>query len=212
MPKRIVSNESGQAMVFLLISLGAIMAFAAGLYITSEFLVTKIRAQNAADAAALAGAGVLADTLDVLSVSNLLRLGSVTTPTYGKAIRETTKLVARMAYDWGTVLAEARMIDVGYANGAIAVSLHKPDLEVDSSGWLDLPHFYRDKLRGRQTKNRFVRVSASVFPTVPKDLRNLVDRRFFGMILPVSAMAEAAVEGKKLTYPKFRGTLTKIPQ
>ena len=47
MPKRIVNNESGQAMIFLLISLGAIMAFAAGLYITSEFLVTKIRAQNA---------------------------------------------------------------------------------------------------------------------------------------------------------------------
>ena len=208
---KMIPEERGQAMVFLLLALGAIMAFAAGLYITSALLVTKIKAQNAADAAALAGAGALADSLDAIALGNIARGGSWLAFHWGKPLRDVANMTAAAAIEGGASLSTARAAQIGLANGAIVTPTHTPDLEVREIKFLDHVLAYRDKLKGRIGK-RFMRVTAIASPQVPKWIASPLKISYPLGIMPfVTTSAEAIVLGRGLVLPKFRGALAKVP-
>jgi len=209
--KRIVADDGGHAMVFLLAFVGVVMVFAAGIYISSEIAVAKIKAQNASDAAAMAGAGLLADSLDLLVFANWVRSGSYLFFGLGRTVRATIDTLARQTVGRASVVAIARAVQVGLANGALVVPVHNPDLGVSEAGVLGV-RFYRDALRGR-IGNRFVRVAATVNPNLPEWMADLLDEpSFLGLSLQPVALAEATVLGRGLGRPKFKGVLSRVRQ
>ena len=202
-----VSNDdTGHAMVFLLLTLGAIMAFAVGMYITSEVLVEKIKAQNAADAAALAGSGVLADSLDLLAYLNWIRSASYLFGHWGSAARHLARTLAKQAIRQCSHIVNLRAAQIGLANGSIVVPLHNPRLGARENGIGNIT-WYTDTLRGR-IGNRFVRVAAAPLPQGKQSSVNI--RSLTGVNLPSLGVAEAIVHGKGLGLPKFRGGLGRL--
>ena len=198
--------DTGQAMVFLLVTLGAIMAFALGMYVTSGVLVDKIRAQNAADAAALAGAGVLADSLDLLTYVNWIRNGSYLLAHWGRATRRFAETLAKQAIRRSPQVANARAIQIGLVNGSVVVPVHNPALGARETGFLFVK-WYKDTLGGR-IGNRFVRVAAAPLPSITPS--SISVHSVTGLSLPSVGVAEAIVHGRGLGLPKFRGGLGKL--
>ena len=203
--KTLFREDSGQAMVFLLIFLGVMMALAAGIYISSEIVVSKIKSQNAADAAALAGAGLLADGLDLLAYHNMITSASFFTPNVGDFVRTTVKVVAELVLAVLPTATHARAMQVGYANGSYVVLTNQPDLGVRRR-W----KYYRDWLMGRMG-NRYVQVIASHNLQIPKWLKDLLgDPYIAGPIFGSISQARGIIHGKGLGYPKFRGGFGKL--
>ena len=204
-----LAREDGQAMIFLLVAAGVIMAFACGLYITSSYLVAKIQAQNAADAAAVAGAGALADTLDLLVFSNWVRGASYLAAGFGAPLRAAVVTVAPLAEKSGPALAAARTVEVGLANGAIAVPLNKPNLDVRQGIFTGM---YRERMWNR-TNGRYMRASTTVMPDIPDWIAApFQEHLFLGIVPPVGAVAEASVSGWGLGRAHFKGVLGRTLQ
>lgn len=202
-----IANEEGQAMVFLLIAAGAIMAFACGLYVTSSYLVAKIQAQNAADAAAVAGAGALADCLDALVFYNWAK-GLKTAATLGlsAAAKDVARSLAPDINQWGAGFAIGRTFEIGIANGAFVVPLTVPNLEVRRN----LLGFYMDR-SGREPEGRYMRAATTVRPDIPSWITAPFKEEFLlGVVPEAGAVADASVSGWGLGKAKFKGVLGKV--
>lgn len=203
--KSLVQEDGGQAMAFLVITLGVIMAFAAGIYVTSEIAISKIKSQNAADAAALAGAGLLADSLDLLAYHNMITPVSWLIPKAGGFVRTTVKSVAELALQVAPAATHARAIQVGYLNDSYVVPTNHPEL-----GAQRRRGFYRDRLMGR-TGNRYVRVVASNNLQIPKSVSDLLgDPYIAGSSIGSISEAKGIVHGSGLGFPKFWADFGKL--
>ncbi|NMB45837.1 MAG: hypothetical protein GX998_05425 [Firmicutes bacterium] len=210
--KVVLMDERGHAMVFLLLTLGAILAFAVGIYLTSQIAVGKIKAQNAADAAAMAGAGMMADSLDLIVYVNWIRISSHLIPHWGREARRTAEMLAREVIKDAAAIVNGRAIQVGLANEALVLPIHNPDLGVTERRirLFGRVGYYKDRLKGR-IGNRFVRVVAATKIELPEWVRALVrDRTAPDLAFCPTASAEAVVHGKGLALPKFGGGLGKL--
>jgi hypothetical protein len=203
--KSLSQEDDGQALAFLVIILGVIMAFAAGIYITSEIAVSKIRSQNAADAAALAGAGLLADSLDLLAYHNIIRTSSWFTPKFGGFLRAVVKPVAELVLEVAPTATHARAIQVGFVNECYVVPINHPELGVRRFGG-----YYQDRLWGR-VGNRYVQVMASNSLQIPKSVSALLgDPYLREPMLGSISEARGIVHGRGLGLPKFWADFGKL--
>lgn len=203
--KILVQEDGGHALAFLVITLGVIMAFAAGIYITSAIAVSKIKSQNAADAAALAGAALLADSLDLLAYHNMITTGSFFFPKVGAFIRATVRSVARLVTEVAPSASHARAVQVGYCNDSYVVPTHHPKLGVKKE-W----RFYRDTLKGREG-DRYVRVLASSSLEIPKSVSALLGEFYIaGPNTGSISGAKGVVHGRGLGLPKFWAEFGKL--
>ncbi|NLY30008.1 MAG: hypothetical protein GX047_05195 [Firmicutes bacterium] len=200
-------GEEGHALTFLLISLGLMMVFAVGIYIVSEATVAKIRVQNAADAAALAGAGMLADCLDLLIFANWVRPFSWWLGFLGPPVQLTILRLRNEVIRYGPDAANARAIQVGWANNkAIIIPVHTPNLGV-GYGWLGN---LTDRLLGR-TGNRFVELAAVQKLRLPKWVHTFLGEQTIPeLALNPHARARGIVHGRGMLLPQYSGGLGRI--
>ncbi|MGI6567108.1 MAG: hypothetical protein GX341_09415 [Firmicutes bacterium] len=204
--KRCMKCEDGHALAFLVASLGVVMVLALGIYIVSEAAVTKIQTQNAADAAALAGAGMLADCLDLLVFSNWVRpLGVLPIP-WAQGISIAVRNLTREVIRHGPDAANLRAVQVGLANGALIIPLHNPDLGVET-GFFGV---VTDTLRGR-TGRRFVEVTAVQELQLPRWFRTVLGEQApSGLALAPSALARGTVRGRGMVFAQYAGGLGRV--
>lgn len=200
----------------VVILLGVMMAFIAGFYVVSQVMVTKIEAQNAADAAALAGAGILADTLDAIAFSQLGKVVACALFGFsgGSAIGRVIDSAVKPLIQIAPALSRARAVELGWRNGAVAVPINKIDLEVGRFSFFFWSWYY-DKLAYRSRNsfgNRFVRVVAGVRPDFPIWLEPLLGKGYVARSAPViGAVSEAAPDGRGLLIPSFGARLADVP-
>ncbi|NLA59385.1 MAG: hypothetical protein GX855_10855 [Firmicutes bacterium] len=204
--KAILGGEEGHALMFLVLSLGLMMVFAVGIYIVSEAAVTKIRTQNAADAAALAGAGLLADCMDLLVFANWVRPFSLLLSPWSPAVTAVINRLQEEVIRHGPTAVNARAVQVGLANGALVIPVHRPDLGVERT-WLG---FVADTLGGR-TGNRFVQLLAQQKLQLPQWVET-----FLGEYTPSeaalypTASARGIVHGRGMSYAHYVGGLGRM--
>ena len=210
-------GDEGQAAVFLLIATSMIMAFACGLYITSSYLTAKIQAQNAADAAAVAGSGALADVLDILTLSNWIKTSSYLSRSLGSALRTAVSGATTVCRHGAPAFATARIVEIGWKNGVVAVPTNMPNLEVDyrQPDFLGItipfsPKLFHDRLRPGRIGRRYVRVGTALSPKVPDLIREPFSRELLRGMPYVGAAAEGSVSGWGLAIPNFKGKLGKV--
>ncbi|HHV94570.1 MAG TPA: hypothetical protein GXX47_08565 [Firmicutes bacterium] len=204
--KALTRDEKGHASTVLLISLGLVMVFAAGIYIVSEAAVAKIRVQNAADAAALAGAGLLADCMDLLVFANYVGDISLLFSLWGSPIRAVINALKNEVIRYGPAAANARAIQVGLANEAVITPVHWPDLGVERI----FLGYVRDRLNGR-TGNRFVQVAAAQELRLPRWVKTFLGRHTpSGLAVYPTATARGIVQGRGMLVPHYVSGLGKV--
>ncbi|NLA58051.1 MAG: hypothetical protein GX063_04650 [Firmicutes bacterium] len=205
--KAALRGEEGHALTFLLISLGLMMVFAVGIYIVSEAAVAKIRAQNAADAAALAGAGVLADCLDLLVFANWIQPLSWLFGPWGSPANLTILRLKNEVIRYGPTAAIARAIQVGWTNNkAIIIPANMPDLGVRYR-WLGP---VQDRLLGR-TGNRFVELAAVEERLLPKWVQTFLgEQTALELALNPWGFARGIVHGSGMLFAHYSGGLGRI--
>ncbi|MBI2914370.1 MAG: hypothetical protein HYY08_00440 [Firmicutes bacterium] len=219
-PENLVTDQSGQSASFMVLFLLSLV-LAVGVSVdTAGAVLTKIRLQNAADAAAQAGAAMLADGLNAIAISNdamLLLLGaSLVNPSALRAVRGIQKAQDTLE-SASPVLSLAAAEIVATRSKAAAVVLSSPSLMVTRVRLRGVPLWMSDAYESSPQKpygDRSVAVSVTPLRKEASFLRGL--RAFPHPSDNGLAVAEAAAMGGRLTggprwapmvYPSYKSRL-----